>query len=46
MTTPHECPFTVGDLLALYAIAHVRGNHTLAAKLLEHSRHHEAEALT
>jgi len=37
----HPCPFTAGELMALYAIAACRGNATLAARLLEHSREHE-----
>lgn len=42
--TPHPCPFTAGELMALYAIAHCRGNHTLAAKLLAHAAQHPTEA--
>lgn len=41
--TEHSCPFRLGELLALYAIAKVRGHDTLAAKLLDHSRQHESE---
>lgn len=40
----HPCPFTLGQLLALYAIAHTRGHLKLAAKVLEHARQHEEEA--
>ena len=39
--TPHDCPFTIGELLALYAIAITHGNPGLAAKLLAHSAHHQ-----
>lgn len=40
----HPCPWTVGELMALYAIAHCRGNHALAAKLLAHAAQHPTEA--
>lgn len=39
----HLCPFTLGDLMALYACAQVNGSHALAAKVLNHSREHEPE---
>lgn len=42
MTDGHLCPFTVGQLLAMYAVLHVRGDHALAAMILAHSRQHEA----
>ena len=41
--TGHVCPLSVGELLALYAVCTVRGNTTLAAKLLTHARIHESE---
>lgn len=40
----HPCPFTAGELMALYAIAHCRGNHALAAKILAHADQHRKEA--
>ena len=40
----HPCPFTLGQLLALHAIAKVAGHDRLAAVLLDHSRDHESEA--
>ena len=39
--SPHPCPFTLGQLPALHAIAKVAGHDKLAA--LDHSRHHETE---
>ncbi len=41
--TPHRCPWTLGQLLAMHAIAKVAGHDRLAALLLDHSRHHETE---
>lgn len=38
----HECPFTIGQLLAIYAVLKTRGDERLAALMLDHSRHHEA----
>ena len=40
----HPCPLTLGEVLALAAIAQCRGNHALAAKLIEHQTQHEAPA--
>ncbi len=37
----HDCPFSIGELIALYAIAVTHGNPGLAAKLLAHSAHHQ-----
>ena len=38
------CPFTLGQLMALYAIVAVRGDHpTLAALLLDHAQAHQQE---
>jgi len=39
----HPCPFTAGELMAIYAIAHCRGNHRLAAKALAHITQHPEE---
>lgn len=39
--TDHPCPWTLGQLLALHAIAKVAGHERLAAILLDHSRQHE-----
>lgn len=39
----HNCPFTLGQLLALHAIAMVAGHPKLAALLLEHSAEHPEE---
>ena len=41
--TDHACPWTLGQLLALHAIAKVAGHERLAALLLDHSRQHESE---
>lgn len=38
----HPCPFTVGQLLAIYAVLKTRGDDRLAAIVLDHSRLHEA----
>ena len=38
----HECPFKIGELLAIYAVLKTRGDDRLAALVLDHSRHHEA----
>lgn len=44
MADPHNCPFTAGQLLALYAIVAIRGEHpTLARLLLEHAQQHAAQ---
>ncbi len=40
MSEPHPCPFTVGELMALYATQHTRGNTQLAAKVLAHTTQH------
>ena len=37
----HECPFSLGQLLALHALVKVAGHETLAALLLDHSREHD-----
>lgn len=37
MTELHNCPFTVGQLMALYAIAKVAGFDVHAARLLAHA---------
>ena len=40
----HPYPFSVGQLMALYAIVHIRGDHpTLAALLLDHAQAHQQE---
>lgn len=39
--SPHPCPWTLGQLLALHAIAKVAGHDRLAAMLLDHSHQHE-----
>lgn len=39
----HPCPWTLGQILALHAIAKVAGHDRLAAILLDHSRDHESE---
>ena len=41
----HACPLTLGEVLALAAIAQCRGNTALAAKLIEHQTQHEAPAV-
>ena len=38
MTEPHNCPFTLGQLMALYAIVAVAGDQPKARLLLEHAR--------
>ena len=40
----HPCPFTLGELLALSAIARCRGNEALATKCAEHQDAHIMEA--
>ena len=42
--TPHRCPWTLGQLLALHALVKVAGHERLAALILDHSREHESEA--
>ena len=37
----HNCPWTLGQLLALYALAIVHGTPKLAAEVLAHTQHHE-----
>lgn len=39
--TDHPCPFTVGELMALYAITKVAGFERHAAKLLHHAEQHD-----
>lgn len=39
----HACTFTIGQLLAIYAVFKTRGDDRLAAIVLDHSRLHEAE---
>ena len=39
----HECPFTDAQIMALWAIVHIWGNRTLAAKLLAHAPQHKTE---
>ena len=39
----HSCPFTLGQLLALHAIAVVAGHAQLAALLLAHAEAHYEE---
>ena len=39
----HPCPWTLGQLLALHAIAKTAGHHDLAALLLEHADQHYPE---
>ena len=41
----HACPLTLGEVLALAAIAQCRGNTALAAKLIEHQTQHETPAV-
>jgi len=43
MTTPHPCPWTLGQLLAMHALVKVAGHERLAALILAHSREHESE---
>ena len=42
--TAHPCPLTLGQILALAAIARVAGHERLAALLLDHSTQHDTEA--
>jgi hypothetical protein len=37
----HDCPFTLGQLMALYALAKVHSTPQLAAAVLDHARQHE-----
>lgn len=41
MTTPHPCPWTLGQLLAMHALVKVAGHERLAALILAHSREHD-----
>lgn len=43
MTEPHNCPFTLGQLMALYAIVAVAGDQPKARLLLEHAREHQSQ---
>lgn len=46
MTTPHPCPFTLGQLLAIHALVKVAGHERLAALILAHSSQHEPDERT
>ena len=39
----HGCPFTIGQLLAIYAVLKTRGDDRLAAIVLDHSNMHQPE---
>jgi hypothetical protein len=41
--TDHNCPFTLGQLMALYAIVAVAGDQSKARLLLEHAREHQSQ---
>ncbi len=38
-----SCPFTIGQLLAIYAVLKTRGDDRLASLVLDHSRAHAGE---
>ena len=44
--TAHLCPLTLGQILALAAIAKVAGHERLAGPLLDHSTQHDTEGDT
>ena len=39
--SPHRCPWTLGQLLAMHALVKVAGHERLAALILDHSSQHE-----